>query len=36
MSEKRTLAFFVKIRFVLGCISLGTKNIVSAIYPALS
>ncbi|AJJ18219.1 hypothetical protein [Yersinia intermedia] len=35
MSEKRTLAFFIKIRFVLFCTSLETKNIASVIYPAL-
>ncbi|VAS24233.1 Uncharacterised protein [Klebsiella variicola] len=35
MSEERTLAFFIKIRFVLFCISLETKNIASVIYPVL-
>ena len=35
MSKQRTLTFFIKIRFVLFCISLETKNIASVIYPAL-
>ncbi|MDP9770763.1 UNVERIFIED_ORG: hypothetical protein J2S99_004172 [Atlantibacter hermannii] len=35
MSEKKTLAFFLKNPFVLFCINLETKNIASVIYQGL-